>query len=124
MNGTYIMEGKVTFVEERLIYLATPYGGYKGSREEAYRLACLKAAELMDQGYLVFSPIAHSHSIDIETGNYRDPKFWLRQDFAILACCDELWIYKLPGWDTSYGVAEEIKFAKACGIFVKEIEYA
>lgn len=117
MNGTYIMVDK-------LIYLATPYGGYKGSREEAYHLACLKAAEIMDQGYLVFSPIAHSHSIDIETGNYRDAKFWLRQDFAILAYCDELWVYKLPGYETSTGVLAERAFAEAYDIPIKELEYA
>lgn len=109
---------------DKLIYLATPYTGFKGSREEAYRLACLKAAELMEQGYFVFSPIAHSHSIDIESGGFKSPEFWLRQDFAILAYCDELWVYKLPGWDTSYGVAEEIKFANAYDIPVKEIDYA
>ena len=109
---------------DKLIYLATPYNGYLGTRAEAYHLACLKAAELMEEGYTVFSPIAHSHSIEIESGMSKSGEFWLRQDFAILAYCDELWVYKLPGWDTSYGVAEEIKFAKAYDIPVKEIEYA
>jgi hypothetical protein len=109
---------------DKLIYLATPYNGFKGTREEAYHLACLKAAELMEKGYTVFSPIAHSHSIEVESGMSKNGKFWLKQDFGILAYCDELWVYKLPGWDTSYGVAEEIKFAKSYDIPVKEIEYA
>jgi len=109
----------------KLLYLATPYTAFKGTREEAYHLACLKAAELMEEGYTVFSPIAHSHSIEVEAGWHpKDGDWWLRQDFAILAYCDELWVYKLPGWDTSYGVAEEIKFAKSYDIPVKEIEYA
>lgn len=109
---------------DKLLYLATPYTAFKGTREEAYHLACLKAAELMEEGYTVFSPIAHSHSIEVESGMSKDGEFWLKQDFGILAYCDELWVYKLPGWDTSYGVAEEIKFAKSYDIPVKEIEYA
>lgn len=112
---------------DKLIYLATPYSGYKGSREEAYRLACLKAAELMEEGYTVFSPIAHSHSIEVEAGWKKAPKsgeFWLKQDFAILAYCDELWVYKLPGYDTSTGVLAERAFAEAYDIPVKEIDYA
>lgn len=118
------MVDKAEFVEEKLIYLATPYSGFKGTREEAYHLACLKAAELMEKGYIVFSPIAHSHSIEVESGMSKDGEFWLKQDFGILAYCDELWVYKLPGYSTSVGVLAERAFAEAYNIPIKEIEYA
>lgn len=98
----------------KLVYLATPYSHPDPLVKEArYVEACRKAAELMTDGLLVFCPIAHSHPIEtlgmpvIQSGDW-----WLRQDFAILKACDELIVYKMDGWDKSYGVGKEIEFAK------------
>jgi hypothetical protein len=109
---------------DKLVYLATPYTGFKGSREEAFNLACIAAADLMDKGYKVFSPIAHSHSIEVEAAwTPRTGDWWLEQDFAILKHCEALFVYLLPGWDTSYGVAKEIEFAKIHNIPITYLEY-
>lgn len=97
-----------------LVYLASPYSKYPGGREEAYTFACKKAAELMLQGYNVFCPIAHSHPIETIGGitpEQATHDFWLKQDFAVLDRCDALFVYKMPGWDTSHGVNEEVKRA-------------
>ena len=102
--------------KNKLIYLATPYSKFLGGREQAYHLACKMTMELMDKGMFVFSPIAHSHSIEEEARTIRDGDWWLAQDFEILKRCDELVVYKLPGWDQSYGVKHEIAFANSCGI--------
>ena len=107
-----------------LIYLASPYSKYPGGRLEAYRLACKKAGELMQDGKKIFCPIAHSHAIEVEAFN--DPKdgdWWLSQDFAVLRECAALMVYQMPGWDTSYGVQEEIKFAKWEGIPIMYIPF-
>jgi hypothetical protein len=109
----------------KLIYLASPYSKYPGGRNAAFLAACDKAAELMLQGHLIFCPIAHSHPIENigMDGEIKDGDFWLKQDFAVLSKCDELWVYQMPGWDTSYGVGKEIEFAKKNNIEVKYLEY-
>ena len=108
-----------------LVYLATPYSKYPGGRQKAYQEACKKAGELMKQGYAVFCPIAHSHSIetDGDFGEIEDGDWWLQQDFAILDWCDALVVYKMPGWEESYGVAKEIERADKLEIPINYIEY-
>ena len=106
----------------KLVYLASPYSAYKGGREDAFRLACEKAAEVMSMGYAVFCPIAHSHSVEKYgmDGATQNGDWWLEQDFAVLRRCDELWVYMMPGWEKSYGIGKEIELAKSRGI---PIEY-
>lgn len=107
-----------------LVYLATPYSKYPGGREEAYKQACKKAAQLTLDGHKVFCPIAHSHSIEVEGMDLvQEGDWWLTQDFAVLERCDVLMVYQLPGWDTSYGVQAEIAFAKECGIPITMLSY-
>lgn len=107
-----------------LVYLATPYSKFPGGREMAYQLACAKAAQLMHQGYEVFCPIAHSHSIETEAmPHIQDGDWWLKQDFAVLKHCDKLAVYQMPGWDVSYGVAKEVDFANNYKIPVEFIPY-
>lgn len=111
-------------MSKSLIYLSSPYSKYPFGREEAYREVCKKAMQLMDQGFIVFCPIAHSHSIEVESGlDIRDGVFWLRQDLAVLGYCDELWVYKMPGWEASVGVAAEIAFAEVHGIPIEYVEF-
>lgn len=115
-----------------MIYLASPYsvgknGAYKEAdtglasknlRTRRYKAVCKKAAELMLDGEVVFSPIAHSHSIELEGmgGVVKSGDFWLDQDLKILDKCDALVVYCLPNWERSRGIAREIAFAQAKGL--------
>lgn len=99
----------------KLIYLACPYSTTDDIEMRVRTLkATKKTAELMEDGYNVFSPLTHSDPV----ADYLDPDlrwnhdFWLSRDFQIIRKCDELHVLCLPGWDTSYGVGEEIKLAK------------
>lgn len=114
-----------------LIYLASPYspvGNFsedtkRAMKEYRFHDVCEVAARLMEQGHEIFCPIAHSHPIEVHgMDDIKDGDFWLKQDFAILIHCDELWVLKLNGWNTSHGISEEVKFAKWHGIPVKYIE--
>jgi hypothetical protein len=120
-----------------MIYLASPYsvgpkGAYgaedtgfasKNMRTRRYKAACRKAAQLMDKGLTIFSPIAHSHSIEVEgMSEIRTGNFWLDQDLAILSKCDELYVLCLPDWERSRGIKREIDFAVANGIPVSYLE--
>lgn len=108
----------------KLIYLATPYSHPEWEvKKERFKAASRKAGEMMAKGMYVFCPIAHSHPID--TYSFAHPKegfWWLDQDFAVLERCDELCVFMMDGWDSSYGVTEEIKFAKENGIPITYLE--
>lgn len=119
-----------------LIYLASPYSANEvpldrtpnSIREERFQQACKQAADLMLQGHAVFSPIAHSHSVEIH--GLPAPKlgkegydFWLKQDFSILINCDEMWVLMLDGWKESKGIKAELAFCKRYEIPVKYIKF-
>lgn len=115
----------------KLIYLASIYSvehedGTKPTLEELkerVRQATIKAAELMQEGFNVFSPITHSDVIaDFMPENLRrNHDFWLEIDFDMIERCDELWVYMLPGWERSYGISQEIIFARENNIPIKYI---
>lgn len=103
------------------VYLACPYShSSKAVRNARVMMADMKAAELMEEGYRVFSPLSHSH--DISEYCYKtdpqDHKFWINQDLWILEVCDELHVVCLKGWTGSFGVTKEIKEAKRLGLEV------
>lgn len=115
----------------KLIYLASIYSvphedGTKPTVQEMKErtdLATQKAAEIMQKGYNVFSPLTHSDPVAdyISEENRVSHDFWLKIDFDIIKRCDELWVYCLPGWDRSYGISQEIVFAKNNDITVRFI---
>lgn len=110
-----------------MIYLASPYSHPDAAvRQQRFESACRAAAELIRRGHVVFSPIAHSHSI-AQHGLPVDWRFWEAQDRRLLAACDELWVLTLDGWRESRGVQAEIAIARAAGKpvrFVSEAEVA
>ena len=102
------------------IYLAAPFNHPNPKvREARVEAVNKKAAELMEQGYLVFSPLSHSYPISKYcTVDPCDNDFWLRQDLWILKTCDEFHILCLKGWWESKGIKAEMAYAKAimrCG---------
>jgi len=101
------------------IYLATPYS----HRDEMVRLARFhavnrKAAELMSRGYVVFSPISHSHPIAnyIPREYVNSWEFWKAQDMPLLEWADELWVMDVTGWKESTGVTAEVARAMEMGM--------
>jgi len=106
-----------------MIYLASPYSHFDATvRQARFEAACRAAAALIRRGHVVFSPIAHSHSI-AQHGLPQDWGFWAQQDRRILTACDELWVLMLDGWEHSRGIQAEIALALALGLpirFVRE----
>ena len=96
---------------EKMIYLACPYS-HEDSKVRARRftLANVMAAKLMEQGYVVFSPLSHSVPIEPFTGR-KPHDFWMHQDLPWLAFCDELHLLMLDGWAQSSGIAREVEEA-------------
>lgn len=99
-----------------LIYLASPYSKYPSGIQQAFQDVSVLAGKLIQKGYKVYSPIAHTHPIAIY-GNLDalDHSIWLPFDQAIMRACDAMIVAKMETWDQSYGIGEEIKFFNAAG---------
>ena len=112
------------------LYLAGPYspiekaGPWRKASIMGARFEQLNeiAGKLMKQGYIVFSPISHSHPISLHIGNSLSHAFWLEQDRFYMNACDECWVAKLPGWRESKGVNYEIWYFRMAGKPVKYLE--
>jgi hypothetical protein len=95
------------------IYLASPYTHEDPAiMEERYLAACLKASQLANEGYFVYSPIAHWHPIAKLHNLPRDWQFWSKMDREAISILDEVRILRLRGWSISAGVGSEILIAK------------
>ena len=94
------------------IYLAIPY---TGQEEESFRIANEVAGDLMAKGHIVFSPISHTHPIEMEVDLSGDWEFWKKQDESFIDWCDEIWVIDFGDVKNSTGVQAEIKMAKEMG---------
>lgn len=111
---------------EFLWYLASPYS-YKHEDKAVvnkildarFRQVSADAADLIRAGLRVFSPIAHTHPIaEYGTIDHGDHTIWLPADKAIFSRCNGIIVDMLPGWDKSYGVGEELRWAEEHGMVI------
>ena len=108
-----------------MIYLCSPYSHPDPAvRHARYLAVCKKAAELILQEQVIFSPIAHSHPISEFMPPDKVTCFdtWMSVDVPILRRAETLAVLMLDGWQQSRGVAEEIRVATACRIPIRYLE--
>lgn len=108
----------------QLYYLASPFTNADPRIQESNRIwVSRKAGELIEKGIYVISPIAHNLAVIKETGAMGTGwDKWREHDLAILRKCDKVLVLKLPGWEQSVGVTDEVKIAKELNIPVEYIE--
>ena len=105
------------------IYLASPYSHENEEmKHRRFEAVQEKTAELMHQGYIVFSPIAYSHQFHQHFGMPGDWQFWQKYDVAFIGWADEFWIYMLPGWQESKGIQAELSIAGRLGKTIRYLE--
>lgn len=91
------------------IYLAGPYSHQNMHvKEHRFKKLNIAAAKLMNEGYLVFSPISHTHPIALAGDLPGGWDFWEEYDRTFIEWCDEIHVLKLTGWAESTGVSAEI----------------
>src|SRR3990167_7252354 len=79
-------------------YLASPYSKYEEGLQAAYEKAVHVTASLILNGFSVFSPIVHTHSVAVISGlDPRDLGIWLPADTPILKAAFGLMVLMLPG---------------------------
>ena len=94
------------------IYLASCYSHKNASvRELRFNLINVKAAELMRQGHIVFSPISHSHPIAVQEDLPLSFEFWQAMNESFIKWCDVVYVYCMDGWQHSQGIKSEIAYA-------------
>jgi hypothetical protein len=109
--------------ESQLIYLASPYtNSDKDIVEQNYKLVSEIAANLVSEGYVVFSPISYGHNLLEFKDMPSTWEFWFNFCVAFLLRCDKVYVCTMPGWENSVGVKEEIEIASKFGIPVEFLE--
>ena len=95
-----------------LVYLASPYTNPDDAiREKNYKMVSEISASLTSQGLVVFSPISYGHNLLRFKNMPNDWEFWFNFCVTFLLKCDKLVVCKMPGWEQSIGVQEEIEIA-------------
>lgn len=103
-------------IDQQLTYMASPYSDPDPfNRHLRFLLACHGAAKLIEQGIMIFSPIAHTHPIKEASGLGGDFATWRAYDEAMIQACPNFIVLCLPGWRTSVGVTAEISYARGLG---------
>ena len=105
-------------------YLASPYTHPDANiRAARYRSVVAATAYLMLEGRVIFSPIAHSHNIELCMSAQQSGSFWKRQDMPLLLNASRLVVLTLDGWKESSGLKWEIETAKEIGIPVEMMDW-
>lgn len=100
------------------VYLASPYTRLADTLglDEAARIVALAAGCLMDEGCVVFSPIAHGHAVATAFDfDKKDQGFWMAQCYPVAYAANVCVVLKMDGWQESSGVKAEVDFFKAHG---------
>jgi len=107
-----------------IAYLGAPYS-HPNPEVRKFRLDSTSklASQLFSQGRFVYSPLTHNISLSNFANEVASFDIWGKFDLAMLSKCDELLIYKLPGWEQSNGLKNEIDFANENHIPITYISY-
>lgn len=95
-----------------MVYVASPYNNSNPYIvEQNFKHVTEFVANLCSQGITAFSPITYGHTLINHHELPSDWDYWENFCFSFLKRCDKMIVYMMPGWETSRGVQEEIKFA-------------
>lgn len=82
-------------MKQGISYLCIPY---TWNPEKSFEIANEISAWLMRQGYVVFSPISHSHPISEHLKEVQlDHDFWMKQDLSLLYVCERCFVTIIGG---------------------------
>jgi len=105
-----------------MIYLAGPYTHKDGAvRVARFEALTKKAAQLMNDGFTVYSPITHGHAIAERHDLPLDFAWWSNQCLDMLSRATTLFVLRLDGYAESIGVAAEIAYAEQLNIKIEFI---
>lgn len=102
-----------------LMYLAAPYSDPEPIviQRRANQIDEI-TAELLRNGFHVFSPITHCHWLAKNYGLPTGWEFWKEYDERMIRACDSVTVLQMEGWQTSVGVSAEVSYATKLGKYV------
>lgn len=68
-------------------------------------------AELLKQGYHIYAPIIHNHEMAELFELPKDEVYWKADNEIFLRAAKGVIVAKIDGWETSKGVAREMKYS-------------
>lgn len=109
-----------------MVYLASPYSHPDAIvREDRFKQICAIAGKLMEDGNVIFCPIAMSHPIALAHPVLpTDWLYWETFDTEFIRASEKLIVAMMDGWESSTGVNAEIAIANEIGIPVEYLEVA
>lgn len=107
----------------RRVYLACPYSDQSADvRRERFFTATRVAQELILQGYTVFSPLTHGHTLCEDSTLPGDFAFWGTSCLSFVEYwATDVYVLMVPGWDSSTGVNAEVEAATRKGLPVVHV---
>ena len=101
-----------------MIYVSSPFSHPDPEiRKYRYLMVCRYVANLLENGYRAYSPIAHSEGLCQACPQLkRTFSFWKDLDLDMLRRSDSIHVLKLDGYRQSVGVQSEIAEARSCDI--------
>lgn len=103
-------------IESGYWFLASPYTRFEPGIEDAFLAVCRCAAKLTRAGIPNYSPIAETHPVAIHGGiDPLDHGIWLPVKKPLRDAAHGLIVLKLPTWEISYGISEEIEEFSGAG---------
>ena len=102
----------------RLIYLGGPYSDENKELmkervdKQAHALAYF--ARTADN-LVLYSPIVHWSYVEFTYELPHDFNFWKQQDFHMIRQATAMWVLALDGWKESFGLGQEIEYARDIG---------
>lgn len=105
-----------------LSYLACPYSHRSPTvMASRFNIANKVAGELIKMGYIIFSPISHTHPIALACDLPLGFVYWNKFDTAYISVSSVLFVILIDGWRRSIGVQNEMKIAQQLGVTIKYI---
>lgn len=110
------------------VYIAAPYRGAHDTRFARMLTIAALFRKARAAGHFVHSPLLQHWTFNDADAEVNDGQYWLDLSVSMLELLStdgggvELWLVKFPGWDTSSGVAAELRTASELGIPVIEID--
>jgi hypothetical protein len=90
-------------------YMAGPYTDNPTKRYNDH----MKSLYLLTQhGLTIYSPIVHFHQLAADYELPKDAAFWEQHNFNMIKSAKGVIIVRMPDWEKSQGVAQEVIFSR------------
>lgn len=112
-NHFHLKDAKKNLRKRDLYYLASPYTAtQKELREDRFNMVTKVSAQLVEQGFHVYSPIMHCHPMTRYADLPTDWEYWKIYCRKMLQGCSGFIALAIPGWYGSVGMNAELEIAK------------